>query len=47
MICSTTGTACGKLTVGARTYYFGASDAELTAISDSAVTKFGVGTGGN
>jgi len=47
VIGSTTGTACGKLTVGARTFYFGATDAELTAISDSAVTKFGVGTVGN
>lgn len=37
---------CGKLTIGARTR-FGATDAALIAITDWAVTKFGVGTVGN
>jgi hypothetical protein len=47
VIGSTTGAACGKITVHARTYYFGATDTALTAITDTAVTKFGTGTVGN
>lgn len=44
---STAGPDCAKITVSARTYYFGANDTLITAITDPSITKFGVGTVGD
>lgn len=44
---STAGPDCAKISVSARTYYFGASDTVVNAISDPAITKFAVGTVGD
>lgn len=45
---STTGAACAKITVGARTYYFSnAADTAIAAITDPAIAKFGTGTIGD
>lgn len=44
---STAGPDCAKISVSARTYYFGASDTVVNAITDPAITKFGVGSVGD
>lgn len=44
---STTGAACGKITVSARTYYFNGSDTSIAGITDPSVTKFGLGSVGD
>ena len=44
---STSGPDCAKITVSARTYYFGASDLTVTGITDPSITKFAVGSVGD
>ena len=44
---STSTAACAKISVTARTYYFGVSDSVISGIDNPKITKFAVGSVGD